>query len=112
MTACLLVVRYRFNPAEGRFRRAGAQAAPLIAAAPGLAWKLWGLDDAEGTGLSAYLFDSVEAARVFAQGPVPAALRANPDVRDVELTIAPIDAGLSALTGAAAALGLAAESPA
>ncbi|MGZ6020630.1 MAG: YdhR family protein, partial [Phenylobacterium sp.] len=71
-----------------------------IAGAPGLRWKVWGLDT-DGAGVSAYLFDTPEAAEAFAAGPVIAGLKANPAVQGVSLARAPVDAALSQLTHAA-----------
>jgi hypothetical protein len=103
MTPTLLSVRYRLSDAA-RFRQEMGHAAPAIAAVPGLAWKIWGLDADGGIGLGAYLFETVDAADAFARGPALAALRARADVTGLVLDLAPVDAGLSRATGAGPAL--------
>ena len=96
----LVTVSYRVVGDVAVFRAHAAGAAAKIAEWPGLRWKVWGLDD-DGAGVSAYLFETAEAAGAFAGGPVVAGLKANPAVRDVTLCAAPVDAGLSAITHAA-----------
>ncbi|HEY8003919.1 MAG TPA: YdhR family protein [Phenylobacterium sp.] len=96
----LLTVSYRVSGNLDGFRAKAAEVAARIAGAAGLRWKIWGLG-ADGTGLSAYLFETAEAADAFAGGPVIAGLKANPAVQDVSLTSAPVDTTLSQVTHAA-----------
>jgi hypothetical protein len=96
----LLTVSYRVSADPEVFKGHAAAVAARIAEAPGLRWKVWGLG-ADGAGVSAYLFDTDEAADAFAQGPIIAGLKANPAVQDVTLVSAPVDARLSQITRAA-----------
>ncbi len=99
----LLSVAYRLRiPAEA-FRLPAEVAAHQIAQAPGLVWKIWGLDADTGEGTSVYLFRDTAAAAAFAAGPAMAQLRDGPAER-VTTRIAPVDVALSTLTGAAGAL--------
>jgi hypothetical protein len=95
----LLTVSYRVSADPEAFRARAAEVAGMIAGAPGLRWKIWGLGP-DGAGVSAYLFETAEAAAGFADGPVIAGLKANPAVRDVSLAAAPVDATLSRITRA------------
>ena len=97
----LLTVSYRINGDVAAFRAHAPTVAARIAAWPGLRWKVWGLGP-DGAGLSAYLFDTAEAAMGFAEGPILAGLRASPAVEAVTVAWAPVDAELSELTGFAA----------
>jgi hypothetical protein len=100
----LLTVRYAIGGDPARLRAGMEKAAGAIATTPGLVFKLWGFDAENRLGVSAYLFDSEQAARAFADGPMIAGLRANPEVADVTVAIAPVDRTLSAITGAEAVL--------
>jgi hypothetical protein len=82
------------------FQAKAMEVAARIAAAPGLRWKIWSLGP-DGSGLSAYLFETAEAAEAFAGGPVIAGLKANPAVQGVTLASAPVDPTLSQVTRAA-----------
>lgn len=95
----LLTVTYRV-PEDGEdFRAKATEVAAKIAGAPGLRWKIWGLGS-DGSGVSAYLFETAEAADAYANGPIIAGLRANPAVQGVTLASASVDAALSQVTRA------------
>jgi hypothetical protein len=96
----LLTVTYRVSAELEGFRAGAAEAAARIAGTPGLRWKIWGLAP-DGAAVSAYLFDTPDAADAFANGPIIAGLKANPGVQGVTLTSAPVDATLSQITHAA-----------
>jgi hypothetical protein len=95
----LLTVTYRFSGDLEAFRAQAAEVAAKIADAPGLRWKIWGLGS-DGSGVSAYLFETADAADAFASGPVIAGLKGNPAVQGVTLARAPVDAKLSQVTHA------------
>lgn len=99
MTPSLLVVTYQLRIPFAAFRGPAETAARQIADAPGLIWKIWGLDPDTGEGTSAYLFRDDSHARAFAEGPAIAALREGPAAH-VTTRLAPIDRELSLLTGA------------
>ncbi|MCA8881377.1 MAG: YdhR family protein [Rhodobacteraceae bacterium] len=103
MTPALLTVAYRLQIPSERFRTHARSVADQIAEAPGLVWKIWGLDPDSGQGTSVYLFRDAASASAFATGPVIAGLRNGP-ARDVITRISPVEAGLSTITGAAPAL--------
>jgi hypothetical protein len=95
----LLTVTYRVSGDLENFGSNAAEVAAMIAGAPGLRWKIWGLAP-DGSGVSAYLFETAEAADAFVDGPVIAGLKANPAVQGVTLASAPVDARLSQITHA------------
>jgi hypothetical protein len=99
------LVTYRLRIPAGEFRSQAETAARRIADAPGLMWKIWGLDPATGLGTSCYLFRDAASAEAFAAGPALAELRNGP-ASEVATRIAPVDSVLSTITGAGPALAL------
>jgi hypothetical protein len=103
MTPAQLSVTYRLRVPARDFRAHAETAAELIAKAPGLVWKIWGLDRESGLGASVYLFRDIASATAVAAGPAISELRSGP-AEEVTTRIAPVDTGLSAITRAAAAV--------
>ncbi|MFO1144074.1 MAG: YdhR family protein [Amaricoccus sp.] len=103
MSLTIVTVAYRLRVPVVAFRDHAREVAERIAAAPGLVWKIWGLDEATGEGTSVYLFRDVASADAFAEGPVLAELRDGPADR-VTVRLAPVVRDLSEITRAAAAL--------
>jgi hypothetical protein len=106
MTTALITVRYRLRGPAAQFRGGLSQAAEAIGGTPGLIWKIWGFADAQGMGVSAYLFETLAEAEDFIAGPAIVRLRQHPDVAEVALELAAVDRNLSERTGAAPALEL------
>ena len=71
-----------------------------IAAVPGLEWKLWVAGPEENSAGGIYLFRDEASASAYVGGPVIAALRRNPSVRDVRVRVYSIDEDLSRRTRA------------
>jgi hypothetical protein len=95
----LMTVSYRVSGDLEAFRARAPEVAAKIAGAPGVRWKIWGLGP-DGSGVSAYLFETAEAANAFVNGPIIAGLKANPAVQGVTLVSAPVDPTLSQATRA------------
>lgn len=106
MTTTLITVRYCLRGSVAQFRSGLSPAAEAIGGTPGLIWKIWGFSDAQGMGVSAYLFETLAKAENFVAGPVIGHLRQHRDVAEVALELAAVDRNLSARTGAAPALEL------
>lgn len=104
MNLAMLIVTYELRVPVEEFHSAACEATADISGAPGLVWKIWGLD-AKGEGTSAYLFGSVAEALAFADGDALQALRSGP-ARHVQTRIAPVAVELSQMTKATSALGL------
>lgn len=103
MSLTILAVTYTLSVPAEAFQARAAEAARQIAEAPGLRWKIWGLDEATGKGTSFYLFADRVSAEAFADGPAIAALRDGP-AEAVTTRIAPVNSALSMLTHAAGVL--------
>lgn len=106
MTMALITVRYRLRVPVAPFRGGASPVADELAGTPGLIWKIWGFADAQGMGISAYLFVSLAEAENFVAGPIIERLRQRPQVAEVALELAAVDRDLSVRTGAGPALEL------
>jgi hypothetical protein len=69
-----------------------------ILSVPGLEWKLWVASPAESSAGGIYLFRDEASATGYVSGPVIAALRRNPSVRDVRIRVYLVDDDLSRRT--------------
>jgi Putative mono-oxygenase ydhR len=67
---------------------------------PGLEWKLWVASPATSSAGGIYLFRDEASASAYVSGPVIAALRRKPSVRDVRIRVYVVDDDLSRRTHA------------
>jgi hypothetical protein len=72
----------------------------MMLSVPGLEWKLWVASTAESSAGGIYLFRDEASATAYVSGPVIAALRRNPSVRDVRIRVYAVDEDLSRRTHA------------
>ena len=98
MSPTILQINYNVNMSKADYVAMASPAAQPIAAAPGLQWKVWLMNEAEGEAGGIYLFDSQEAAQRFLQGPIPAALKQNPRISNVTVKVFDAVEALSQLT--------------
>jgi hypothetical protein len=98
----LLVVRYQRQRGQEDVEQAenNLHAADSIAGLPGLVWKIWTYNDAEGVAGGVYLFESEANARAWGDGTVQAALSQMPGISNVETSYYDVDEKLSAITRA------------
>jgi hypothetical protein len=71
-----------------------------ILSVPGLEWKLWVASPVSSSAGGIYLFRDDASAAAYVSGPVIAALRRNPSVRDVRIRVYAVDDDLSRRTHA------------
>ena len=109
MTPVLLTVTYRLTLTPSEFLARVDTPARAIASAPGLIFKIWGLDTETGLATSSYLFRDRDAAEAFASGPMIDALRNGP-ATEVFVRVAPVNSDLSRITHAGFVLDAAARS--
>ncbi|HYZ32843.1 MAG TPA: YdhR family protein [Crenalkalicoccus sp.] len=102
--------RHREMPrAEWEARYTDERAAQFLSV-PGLVWKIWLDGEADRSAGGIYLFEDQAAAEAYANGPIVARLRANPEVSDLSLRIFAVRERMSAITRAPVpGLALAAE---
>lgn len=108
----IVQVNYRrpeMPKAEWEARYTDARAQQFLAVG-GLQWKIW-LDDAdERRAGGIYLFADRAAAEAYANGPIVARIKANPDVSELEIRIFDVRERMTAITnGPVPGLALAAE---
>lgn len=83
MSQKLLQVNMKFSIPRDELEAAWLQAAQPIADTPGLDWKVWLMNAAEGEAGGIYLFESEDAAQAYLNGPIVAALKASPAVSHI-----------------------------
>lgn len=98
MTTPILQINLTYTGSEVELRQNFAQAAALIAAFPGLVWKVWLInpDTQEAGGI--YCFEDAAALTAYLQSPIVAALQANPIVTDIQVKTFSAIAPLTDLT--------------
>jgi hypothetical protein len=85
MSETILQINFKFDGSETEYLQAFGDVAEVIAAAPGLRWKVWPWNDDERVGGGIYLFDDASSAQAFLKGPIPAALGQHPAVSDISV---------------------------
>jgi hypothetical protein len=83
MSAKLLQVNLKFSISRADLEAAWLGAAQPVADTPGLRWKVWLMNEAEGEAGGIYLFESLGAAQAYLDGPIVAALKASPAVSNI-----------------------------
>jgi hypothetical protein len=81
----ILQINYKFGIPAADFSRAMLPVAQPIADSPGLLWKIWLLNEADGEAGGIYLFEDEAAANAFLGGPIVTAFKANPVVSDIRV---------------------------
>jgi hypothetical protein len=96
----ILQINYRLNSAISDFLRQSTPVAGLLAAAPGLRWKIWLSNEKSQEGGGIYLFESEAALKDFIDGPIVEKLKTNPAVAEVSFKEFDSSPELSKLTRA------------
>ena len=96
----LLQVNYRRERAQDDPGQAEhlLGAAERISGLPGLQWKVWIYDDAQGTAGGIYLFDTEEHARVWGDEMLHNSLGRLPGVSEIDARYFDVDERLSTIT--------------
>jgi Putative mono-oxygenase ydhR len=88
------------NVSTGEWLRHCRRIVDMMLSVPGLEWKLWVASPAPNSAGGIYLFRDEAAAAAYVGGPVIAALRHNPNVRDVRIRVYLVEEDLSRRTRA------------
>ena len=86
------------NVSTEEWHRQCQQVVDMMLSVPGLEWKLWVASPASSSAGGIYLFRDEESAAAYVSGPIIAALRRNPSVRDVRISVYVVDEDLSRRT--------------
>lgn len=101
MSARILQINFTLNgvtPSE--YTEGCRPVAEPIAAAPGLCWKIWLVNEEERSAGGIYLFDDERTLRDYVDGPIIAAIRSDPSIRDLQVRQFGVIPDLSAVTRA------------
>lgn len=84
MAQRILQINFNFSSSRAEYEAASQPNAAPIAAAPGLSWKIWLMNEAQAEAGGIYLFDGEAAAQGFAQ-EAEAMLRDDPSLSNVSV---------------------------
>ncbi|MCC7209226.1 MAG: YdhR family protein [Anaerolineae bacterium] len=105
MSKVIVQINYSFASSRAEHTNLVTPAAEPIAAAEGLLWKIWLMNEAAREGGGIYLFTSREAVDAFMNHPVMAAFAANPAISNISVKIFEPDETLSRITRAPLSVG-------
>ena len=98
MPGSILQLNFRLNVPADEYERTVTPLADAFAAVDGLQWKVWLLNAAEGEAGGVYLFESEAAREAFLAGPLAAAVREAPFLRDLVAKRFEVMEGVTAVT--------------
>ncbi len=86
MSPRVLHINFKLNVPRAEYEDIARGLASDFARVPGLRWKVWTLNEAEGEAGGVYLFEDEVALDTFLAGPLAAAVTAHPAVSDLVAT--------------------------
>ena len=75
MPVKLLVVCFKFKTSQPEYEQIASRLARRMSDVPGLRWKIWLINAAQGKAGGIYLFDDEHMAQTFLTGPILTGLR-------------------------------------
>ena len=78
MSAKILQINYRLIGPRTDYERENLPYAQAIADMPGLRWKVWLMNEAQGEAGGFYLFEDDAAVQAFLDGPIVAEMKGDP----------------------------------
>lgn len=94
----ILQINFKFNMSERDYERALEPLAGDIAAVPGLLWKVWLMNEAEGEAGGIYLFQDRPALDAYLNGPIMAGVCAHPALSGFSVKKFDVMGDLTAIT--------------
>ena len=85
MSKKILQINYKITVPLAEVGGAMEKAAGAIADVPGLAWKIWLLDEAQAEAGGIYLFDNDAAVDAFLAGPIVRQIKSTPAFANVSV---------------------------
>jgi len=98
MSQKILQVNFKMKITGAQYKQTYEPAAGVLAAVPGLVWKVWIVNDQEHEAGGIYLFDSEASMKAFMGGEIVAKVMANSDLSDFSVKTFDIIEDLSAVT--------------
>jgi hypothetical protein len=98
MSKKILQVNFKMKITGAQYKKTYESAASVLAAVPGLVWKVWIVNDQEHETGGIYLFDSEASMKAFMDGEIVASVMANSNFSDFSVKTFDIIEDLSAIT--------------
>ena len=98
MSKKILQVNFKMKITGAQYKQTYEPVAGVLAAVPGLVWKVWIVNDQEHEAGGIYLFDSEASMKAFMGGEIVASVMANSDLSDFSVKTFDIIEDLSAVT--------------
>ncbi len=100
MAKTILQINYRFTSSLADFTSLVTPMAQPISAVPGLAWKIWLINETEREAGGIYLFENREAAQAFVGSDAVRSFASHPTITNVNAKMFAPDEALSKITRA------------
>ncbi|MEE8057344.1 MAG: YdhR family protein [Pseudomonadales bacterium] len=97
MSKKILQINFNFEGAWSQMEEGNLEVAKWIAEVPGLIWKIWRMNDAEGEGGGTYLFDDELSMQSYLEQVMPR-LKSIAILSDIVVKQYDIDEDLTAIT--------------
>jgi hypothetical protein len=98
MSKKILQVNFKMKISGKQYKQTYEPAAGVLAAVPGLLWKVWIVNDQEHEAGGIYFFDSETSIKDFMESEIVASVIANPDLSDFSVKTFDIIEDLSTVT--------------
>lgn len=87
MSQKILQVNLKFSIPKADLESAWLPVAQPIAEVPGLAWKIWLMNETEHTAGGIYLFESEAALKAYMAGPIVSAMMVSPVLSNIDAKV-------------------------
>ena len=98
MSGKILQINFKFNVTPEEYLEAVTPLASEIAQTPGLLWKVWLMNEAQGEAGGIYWFEDGDALQAYLDGPIVAAVASHPALADIDVKVFDNIAVLSEVT--------------
>jgi hypothetical protein len=100
MAKTILQINYQFTSSLADFTKLVTPMAQPISAVPGLAWKIWLINETDREAGGIYLFENREAAQAFVGSDAVKSFASHPTITNVSAKLFEPDEALSKITRA------------
>lgn len=106
MAQTIVQINFKINVSGAEYTQAVAPLAETIADTAGLQWKIWLLNEAEGSAGGVYLFADEDSAQTYLDSPLIAQVKSAPILSDFRVSQSGVVDNLSAITYGPLAAGI------